>query len=444
MRYPTTLRTPMRICLYTSTALPKLGGQELVVDALARCFTADGHHVVVLAPRPRRGQSADMKSLPYATVWHPRFRSTRWGVGWYRWWLSRLHAAEQFDVIHCHDIYPTGYVASCARSLRTVPLVITSHGGDVAPDGLLARKPQLLARYVAALCRADAVIAISSYTEQRVREIHWPVRCLQRIPNGVDLSLLGRPAARPGQIPPHIQPGKYLLFLGRLERRKGVDDLIVSLPRGEQGGGLPLVIAGDGPERKDLQRLAAQTGLSDRCWFAGAVTGDVKTWLLQNSYCLVVPSRLSEAFALVVLESYAAGRPVIATALPGLQDLIRPGQTGWLVPPENRAAMAAAIAEAIAQPERVAQMGRQARSLAEDYGWPRIARRHLALYEQLSPSRRMQPARAAAVCYAVAPVIPTTGLADAACDRVAPAPVFPAGPIAAADLAAQRAAPPAG
>jgi len=56
----------------------------------------------------------------------------------------------------------------------------------------------------------------------------------------------------------------------------------------------------------------------------------------------------------------------------------------------------------------------------------------------------MQPARAAAVCYAVAPVIPTTGLADAACDRVAPAPVFPAGPIAAADLAAQRAAPPAG
>ena len=109
---------PMRICLYTSTALPKLGGQEAVVDALAREFLAAGHSPLVLAPQPCRPMRVEDDRLPYRVVRHPRFYSTRAFVRWYRWYLRRLYARWPFDILHCHDVYPTGWIASLWRGGR--------------------------------------------------------------------------------------------------------------------------------------------------------------------------------------------------------------------------------------------------------------------------------------------------------------------------------------
>ena len=180
----------MRICLYTETAVPMLGGQALVVDALARQFVALGHDAVVLAPRQRSAGTADDAALPYAIVRHPRLVSTRWFVAWYGWWLRRLHRRNPFDVIHCHSTYPQGYIAAVCRATAGVPLVITSHGSDLDPVSLLYRKPQLRERYAAALKRADAVVAVSGATEANFRAV-WPgVRRIARIPNGVDAAQL--------------------------------------------------------------------------------------------------------------------------------------------------------------------------------------------------------------------------------------------------------------
>lgn len=101
----------MRICLYTETALPKIGGQEMVVDALARQFQTLGHHVVLFTQPPRRPLQTNDETLPYPVVRHPRFLSTRRLVGWYRLWLERLHRRERFDVLHCHSTHPCGYLA---------------------------------------------------------------------------------------------------------------------------------------------------------------------------------------------------------------------------------------------------------------------------------------------------------------------------------------------
>ena len=121
----------MRICLYTETALPKIGGHEMAVDALAREFLALGHEPVVLAPHPRRPLLADDGSLPYPVVRHPRFFSTHWFVSWYRWYLQRLFARQSFDVLHCIGLYPPGYLAALSRHRLNVPVLITSQGGDV-------------------------------------------------------------------------------------------------------------------------------------------------------------------------------------------------------------------------------------------------------------------------------------------------------------------------
>src|SRR5207253_10824191 len=105
----------MRICLYTDTALPKMGGQEMVVDALAREYLALGHEPIVLAPRPRRPLHPQDGDLAYPVVRHPRFFSTRLFVSWYRWFLQRLYRRRPFDVLHCHVIYPPSYLAALSR-----------------------------------------------------------------------------------------------------------------------------------------------------------------------------------------------------------------------------------------------------------------------------------------------------------------------------------------
>ena len=188
----------MRICLYTNTALPKLGGQEIVVDALARQFLALGHEPVVLAPWRGSQGPFDAASVPYPVAWHPRFLSTRWFVSWHGRWMAKLHHAHGFDVVHCHGTYPAGYVGACCQAVRHLPLVITSHGDDLAPLGLYDRKPELRGRYRLALEQADAAVAISDYTAADVSRT--PVRSYGgscRFPTALRSSNLPRRAPRP-------------------------------------------------------------------------------------------------------------------------------------------------------------------------------------------------------------------------------------------------------
>jgi len=219
----------MRICLYTNTALPKLGGQEIVVDALARQFLALGHEPVVLAPWRRSQGPFEAASVPYAVVWHPRYFSTHWLVAWYGRWMAKLHHARRFDVIHCHGTYPAGYVGACCRAVERLPLVITSHGDDLAPRGLYDRKPHLRGRYRMALAKADAAVAISDYTAGMFREACPELRRIVDIPNGVNVARFAQAAPPPSDLDGAIRPGQYLLFLGRLDARKGVDILLNAL-----------------------------------------------------------------------------------------------------------------------------------------------------------------------------------------------------------------------
>ena len=97
-----------------------------------------------------------------------------------------------------------------------------------------------------------------------------------------------------------------------------------------------LAIGGDGGECKALKEQARQLGILPSVCFLGRVTGATKTWLLQNARCGCMPSRDWEAFPLVVMEAFAAGKPMIGTRILGLKDLITHGETGWLVAPNHQ------------------------------------------------------------------------------------------------------------
>jgi glycosyltransferase involved in cell wall biosynthesis len=374
----------IHIGIYTDTALPKLGGQEIVVDALARQFVGLGHRVTLLAPRPRLPLRPDDKHLPYRVVRHPRFYSTRRLVSAYRWFLLRLFARHRFDLLHCHGVCPPGYLAALCKDRLNVPIVLTSHGGDLYEKNRRLNNPILRRRFELAVRSADRLVAISEFTRQGFLRLGADESRIVNIPNGVDFDELSTAAPRPAEMPADLLAGRYFLFIGRLVPQKGLPTLLHAMAQlGPIPADIRVAIAGAGDERGMLQTLCQQLHLEERVRFVGPVCGAVRNYLFQNCICTMVPSRLWEAFGLVVIESYAAGRPVITTRHPGLADLVEEGATGYVVDPESPAQMGQAMRRMIEDRAASDEMGRHAQRKAQDFSWQRIARRHLELYEGL-------------------------------------------------------------
>jgi glycosyltransferase involved in cell wall biosynthesis len=394
----TTPGSPLKICLYTTTALPRRGGQELVVDFLAREFIGKGHEVLVLTPGAGRDAKAADKHLPYPVVRHPRFVSTRHLVPWYRWFLLRTFRRYRFNILHCHGVYPAGYLGALCRERLIVPLVITNHAGGLEAKLSEANKPILRERYRHALGTADGLIAVSQMTSEYYRHLCPDTRNVWKIPNGVNVTAFATPTPRPDNLDPTINSSRYLLFLGRLIRKKGADLLLEAFARLPAHEPLVLVVAGSGTEEKILKERAQELALSEKVKFVGWVTGDTKTYLLQNALCCVIPSRGPEAFGLVALESYAAGRPVVAARTAGLSELVLEERTGDLFEPNSIDSLVSTLRHLIQNPSRLAAMATESRQLAASYGWSMIADRHLELYRSLlngQPSPGNTPTTAA-------------------------------------------------
>ncbi|MDB5290234.1 MAG: hypothetical protein JWL69_1475 [Phycisphaerales bacterium] len=380
----------MRICLYTATALPKLGGQEAVVDALARHFTQAGHRAVVLAPRPRLPLRPRDGELPYPVFRHPRFYSTKHFVSFYRRWLRDLYAREKFDVLHCHDVYPTGYLGALCKGQFPAPLLITSHGGDVKEGNIRISKPGMKPRYVRALEAADALVSIGNFTTEGFHRLHPGASRIVPIPNGIDLGPYSAAAKRPANLDPTIRAGEYILFLGRLKSRKGVDVLLEGLALLGGDDHVQCVIAGAGEEEATLRAHVDRLDLSAAVHFVGRRDGPEKIWLLQNALCIAMPSRGWEAFPLVLLEAYAAGKPVVGSRVPGIEDLVEEGRTGLLVAEQSPEALAKALEVMLADLGRARRMGEEARKFAQGYSWESVAKRHIELYQTLLAEREVR------------------------------------------------------
>jgi glycosyltransferase involved in cell wall biosynthesis len=262
------------------------------------------------------------------------------------------------------------------------------------------------------------LISISKFTTAGYQRLCPTATNIESIPNGVHLAPFARVAPRPETLDARVPEHDYVLFLGRLNRRKGVDVLLDAFAQLPPHSNASLVIAGDGDERATLEAQCAELGLTDRVHFVGAVSGDAKVWLLQNARCVVIPSRDWEAFPLVVLESFAAGKPVVGTRIAGLEDLIEPQRTGMLVPPESPRSLAEALAFLVRDESAALDMGQHARQLVQEFDWRNIAEQHLRLYQRLCNGVESQVASSEASLQS--PTDAMAGVADFA------TPLFPA------------------
>jgi glycosyltransferase involved in cell wall biosynthesis len=196
------------------------------------------------------------------------------------------------------------------------------------------------------------VVAASAWLADAARQLGAPQ--VDLIPSGVDVPASVGPEGEP--------PG--VLYAGRLSPEKGVDDLV------EAARGLPLVVAGDGPLR---ERVPGALGF---------VPHDELGRLYAQAAVVACPSR-REGFGVVCAEAMAHGRPVVASAVGGLLDLVVDGETGLLVPPRDVGALRAALQKLLGDRELRRRLGAAARErIRKHFAWPAVTDATIAAYEE--------------------------------------------------------------
>ncbi|HNX47845.1 MAG TPA: glycosyltransferase family 4 protein [Methanomassiliicoccales archaeon] len=210
----------------------------------------------------------------------------------------------------------------------------------------------------------DRVVCVSDYMKRDVAARGFSEDRLLTIYNGVDIP------DRTGQ------DGDYILSLGRLVRLKGLDYLIKAM----QHTNCHLRVCGEGPERKNLERLSQHLGLTDRIDFMGWISEEEKKRMLCECRMFVIPS-VHEAYGMVAAEAMSYGKPVIASNTGGLPEVV--GDAGILVPPQDEMALAEAI-NALGQDEgRRAQLGNAAKERMKAFSWDEMAKRTLETYQEV-------------------------------------------------------------
>ena len=270
-------------------------------------------------------------------------------------------------LIHAH-FATDGLAALGLAEALDVPLVTTLHGYDVSRSRLRMllsgrrswMRHALLRRRL--MKRGSLFLAVSEAIRTRAIAQGFPAERTVTHYIGADVELL-----RPGTAP---EPG-LILHVGRLVAKKGADVLLEALAAARRScPEARLAILGDGPLRRTLERKRDALGLGSAVEFLGArPPGEVAEWM-RRAWVLAVPSVTaadgdSEGLPMVLVEGAACGLPAVATRHSGIPEAVIDGQTGWLVPERDVAALADRLAALLADPELRHRMGRAARALAE-------------------------------------------------------------------------------
>ncbi len=333
----------MRILLVTPGL--GLGGSERLTLAYARGLNARGHATLVAhGPPLPLAETADEAGLERRVLSAEPLSARTLPE-----WLRALHAlVREFepDVVHAQSVRTSVAVALAAP--RT-PLLATVHG--------IEESEELAAALTLRASRAR-VAAVSQASADGLRR-HWLAPQVVVVPGGVDIDELER-ASRLAPVTPIPDRHPLVTCLARHYPVKGVDVLVEAFPRVlESLPGAGLLLVGGGSEYAPLKARAEQLGIGAAVTFTDHQTNPAP--YLAAADLAVLPSR-REGLPVSALEAFALGRAVVATAVGGTPDVVRDGETGWLVPPEDPAALADAIVSALSQPDeriRRARLGRE-------------------------------------------------------------------------------------
>lgn len=371
----------MKIALVTPYQYPYPGGVTEHVSHLDQYFREWGHEVKIIAPCPEDATDVPENVIRMGT------HITPIGVGGsvsritlspriYRP-VKKLLAAENFDIIHLHEPLMPALPLFVLRHSKTIN-VGTFHAYRETPHwGLETLRPvfdPFFEKLHAKICVSHAAWDLIS----RYYPGDYAI-----IPNGIDVQEFSGPAVTP--IEKYMDGRPNILFVGRMEKRKGFRYLMRAFPYiVDAVPDARLIVAGafEKEDKEPFVRYARMHGLSS-VKFVGRVTEEELPRYYKTCDVFCAPSTGFESFGIVLLEAMAAGKPIVASNIRGYRSVMEDGQEGLLVEPENEHAIADAIIRLLRDPGLRQEMGQRGRRKALRYDWPLVARQVLDVYEEL-------------------------------------------------------------
>jgi glycosyltransferase involved in cell wall biosynthesis len=405
--------------LAITSSYPRYEGDSTApfIESIVRSVAERGHTVHVLLPQHREwARPASEGSVHY----HPYRYSPR--RSWTPWGFSEslqggvqirkplyalapivlasatrsartLLAAGGFDAVHVHWVVPNGPVGALAAPARGVPLVISLHGSDVA----VSERSRAIGRATRwSFSRASAVTAPSGDLLERAHRL-GATCALERVPYGADVRgfEVSADAARTlrrglGFGDEHV----VVAGVGRLIPVKGFEYLVeahaealATVPQ------LRLVLVGDGDLRRQLEERIRTLGVADSVVLTGAADRSEIPVYMAAADIVAVPSvrfgGYVDGLPNVALESMAAGKPLVASRVGGLPELVRDGENGLLVPEKDAHSLAEALVGLAGDPELRHRLGASAQAeIASTRSWNAVAGRFVEIYRGVARDRR--------------------------------------------------------
>jgi glycosyltransferase involved in cell wall biosynthesis len=363
------------------------GGGQRSTHALASALSARGHDVTAVYTKPPWERVALPPDLLYRVVWATMLASSSRRDASLRPWsalsvaacVRRLAGERKLDIVHGQG-EEAALVPRVVRSAFVMtpryPSFPASLRGDLS-FGERARFALSGPKYLALGCALRSAHWVCPTSQQSaaavVRAFGLPPERIAVVPNGVDASFFA--ATRRADI-----AAPTLLFFGRIEREKGVDVLIEAFA--SLTSDAKLLLVGEGKDLPALLRRAAELAVSQRVQHISWRSAAELVQLLERTSLVVLPSR-EESFGNAMIETLAAGAPLLSTSAGSIPEVVRAGKDAFLVPPSDPEALAAAMRMLLADRSRCEQMGRAGRAhVRARFSWASTARVYEQLYER--------------------------------------------------------------
>ncbi|HSH18214.1 MAG TPA: glycosyltransferase family 4 protein [Candidatus Saccharimonadales bacterium] len=369
----------MKIGLVCPYNIAKGGGVQEIVRAMQQELAKRGHTAIILTPEPRDmseyhrkddiifvGGAADFKS--------PLHTTSQFSVAADTYGITQMLEEEKFDILHFHE----PWVPMLSRQIlsRSKAVNIATFHAKL-PETLMTRT---MARVVtpytkAVLKQLHELTAVSEAASEYVRTLtDEPVSI---IPNGIDLSLyknVPHKTVKKEQI-------KTILYIGRLERRKGVSCLLEAYGLLEERvSDVQLIVAGDGPDREKLENMADDLNIRN-ITFLGYVTEEEKVTLLAEADLFCAPSLYGESFGIVLLEAMATGVVTVAGNNPGYASVLQELGSLSLVNPKDYEQFARRL-DVMLHDEGLRKLWKKwAKAYVQQYHYPKIVDQYIEVYD---------------------------------------------------------------
>jgi phosphatidylinositol alpha-mannosyltransferase len=380
----------VKIGLVSPYDLAAPGGVNNHVLHLSEHFTAVGHEVRIVAPSSRlRGIAPNAivlgtpRSIPAGGSVARMSMSPRLAAP-----VRRILDEEDFDVIHVHEPLVSFLPIAFLRFSDAIN-VGTFHAAREGGARLYAYTKRLL---MPGFRHLDGKIAVSQAAASLIQK-HFP-GYYNIIPNGVEVERFAAP-----QPPlPELDDGMVnILFVGRLEKRKGLRYLLRAFERVKaKRPDTRLIVGGayDARQRRGYDRWVKDAGLGD-VEFVGYIPDELLPRYQQSADIFCAPNTGNESQGIILLEAMAARRPVVASNIEGFAGVITHGIDGLLVRPKDSDALAEALLELVEDPDMRRDIGARAGERAQHFSWDRVSQRVLSYYERLAFEKGFDAARTA-------------------------------------------------